>query len=249
MPKVRRARACIAPRFSEVDCYGSVGGGLMLALNLPTHALISDELASGAAFAPNAFLRIDRSGTVTFIMPYVEMGQGTYTSIPMLIAEELEVDVDKVVIEHAPPNEKLYINPLFGLQGTGGSTSIRASWEPMRRAGATARTMLVAAAANQWKVASEACRAENGAVVHAASGRRLGYGALADAAATLQVPEKVALKAPADFKLIGTPHKRLDTAGQARRQRKVRHRRATAGHEVRGDRDIAHVRRQARIRR
>jgi len=200
--------------FLKLTAAAAAGGGLMLALNLRASVFTSDDLASGATFAPNAFLRVDRTGNVTFIVPYVEMGQGTYTSIPMLIAEELEVDVDRVVIEHAPPNEKLYINPLFGLQATGGSTAIRASWEPMRQAGATARTMLVAAAAKEWMVASDTCHAENGSVVHIASGRRLGYGALADAAATLPVPTKVALKAPDDFKLIGTPHKRLDTPGK-----------------------------------
>ncbi len=165
-------------------------------------------------FEPNAFLRIDRAGTVSFVMPYIEMGQGTYTSIPMLIAEELEVDVDKVVIEHSPPDNKVYANPLVGIQITGGSTSIRAGWEPMRRAGATARVMLVDAAAKQWKVDPGTCRAENGVVVHPPTGRKLAYGKLVDAAAKLPVPEKVALKAPADFKLIGTPHRRLDTAGK-----------------------------------
>ena len=197
--------------FLKLTATAAVGGGLIFALKLRTNAIMSDERVSGAPFAPNAFLRIDRTGNVTFIVPYVEMGQGTYTSIPMLIAEELEVDIGNVVIEHAPPNEELYINPLFGLQATGGSTAIRASWEPMRHAGATARTMLVAAAANVWKVAPDTCHAENGSVVHVASGRRLGYGALADAAAKLPVPSKVALKEPADFKLIGTSHKRLDT--------------------------------------
>lgn len=147
-------------------------------------------------------------------MPFIEMGQGTYTSIPMLIAEELEVDVDKVVIEHSPPDDKVYANPLFGVQITGGSTAIRASWEPMRRAGATARVMLVGAAALQWKVDPATCRAANGVVVHPATGRKLPYGKLVDAAAKLPVPDKVTLKAPADFKLIGTPHRRLDIAGK-----------------------------------
>ena len=106
-------------------------------------------------------------------MPFIEMGQGTYTSIPMLIAEELEVDVDKVVIEHSPPDDKVYANPLIGIQITGGSTAIRASWEPLRRAGATARVMLVSAAAQQWRVAPDTCRAENGVVVHPPTGRKL----------------------------------------------------------------------------
>ena len=200
--------------FLRLTVTAAVGGGLLLGFGLPARAVISDESSAGAPFEPNAFLRIDRAGTVSFVMPYIEMGQGTYTSIPMLIAEELEVDVDKVVIEHSPPDNKVYANPLVGIQITGGSTSIRAGWEPMRRAGATARVMLVDAAAKQWKVDPGTCRAENGVVVHPPTGRKLAYGKLVDAAAKLPVPEKVALKAPADFKLIGTPHRRLDTAGK-----------------------------------
>ena len=173
-----------------------------------------DSLTTDAPFAPNAFLRIDRAGKVTFVMPVIEMGQGTYTSMPMLIAEELEVDVDKVAIEHSPPDDKLYANPLIGMQMTGGSTAIRGTYVPLRRAGATARVMLVTAAAQRWNVDPSTCRAENGVVVHAPTGRKLGYGELVDAAAKLPVPEKVALKEPADFKLIGTPHRRLDTAGK-----------------------------------
>ena len=200
--------------FLKLTVTAAVGGGFLLGFGLPARAVISDDIGSGAPFAPNAFLRIDRAGKVIFVMPFIEMGQGTYTSIPMLIAEELEVDVDKVVIEHSPPDDKVYANPLIGIQITGGSTAIRASWEPMRRAGATARVMLVSAAAQQWRVAPDTCRAENGVVVHPPTGRKLTYGKLVDAAAKLPVPEKVALKAPADFKLIGTPHRRLDTAGK-----------------------------------
>jgi isoquinoline 1-oxidoreductase beta subunit len=147
-------------------------------------------------------------------MPVIEMGQGTYTSIPMLIAEELEVDVDTVAIEHSPPDDKIYVNPLIGIQMTGGSTSIRGTYIPLRRAGATARVMLVSAAAQRWNVDPSTCHAEKGVVVHGPTGRKLGYGKLVDAAAKLPVPEKVAIKEPADFKLIGTPHRRLDTAGK-----------------------------------
>jgi isoquinoline 1-oxidoreductase beta subunit len=146
-------------------------------------------------------------------MPFIEMGEGTYTSIPMLIAEELEVDIDKVAIEHSPPDDKIYVNPLIGIQMTGGSTAIRASYVPLRRAGATARVMLVTAAAQRWNVDASSCHAENGVVVHGPTGRKLGYGNWY-AAAKLPVPENVPLKAPTDFKLIGTPHRRLDTAGK-----------------------------------
>src|SRR5438445_5276225 len=143
------------------------------------------------------------------------MGQGTNTSISMLIAEELEVALSQVRLEHAPPNEKLYGNPLLGgLQATGNSNAVRAAWQPLRQAGATARVMLIAAAAKRWKVDPASCHAEHGEVVHQASARRIKYGALAGDAAQLPVPEKVALKRPEDFKLIGTPAKRLDTPGK-----------------------------------
>src|SRR5260221_8832734 len=132
----------------------------------------------------------------------------------MLIAEEVEVDVDKVAIEDWPPDDKVYCNPLIGIQMAGGATAIRGMYVPLRRAGATARVMLVTAAAQRWKVDPSTCRAENGAVTHAPSGRKLGYGALVDAAAKLPVPEQVRLKEPGEFKLVGTPHPRLDTAGK-----------------------------------
>ena len=190
---------------------GAATGGLMLGFGLPD--LFSGSRAEElGGFVPNAFIRIDRDGSVTLTMPYVEMGQGTYTSIPMLIAEELEVPLTQVRLEHAPPDDKRYGNPVFaGLQATGGSTSVRAAWEPMRRAGATAREMLIAAAAQHWHVDPGSCHAQLGKVVHTASGRRLTYGALAADATQMPVPEKVALKPPEAFKLIGTPAKRLDT--------------------------------------
>ena len=132
----------------------------------------------------------------------------------MLIAEELEVDVDKVAIEHSPPDDKLYVNPLVGYQLTGASTAIRGTCVPLRQAGATARVMLVTAAAQRWRVDPATCRAQSGAVVHVPTGRRLGYGGLVDTAAKLPVPDRVALKEPRDFNLIGTPHRRLDSPGK-----------------------------------
>src|SRR5213076_2406596 len=164
-----------------------------------------------SAFEPNAFIRVDRDGRVTLIMHKVEMGQGTYTAMPMLLAEELEVDLSQVRLEHAPPDDALYAEPLFGVQETGGSTSVRGNWEPLRRAGATARGMLVSAAAKTWGVPPSECRAASVAVIHGATGRTLTYGALVDRAALLPVPRDVALKDPKDFKLIGTPVRRLDT--------------------------------------
>jgi isoquinoline 1-oxidoreductase beta subunit len=192
----------------------SAGGGLLLAITLPLRAEILDTLTTNAAFVPNAFLRIDGAGKVTFVSPMIEMGQGTYTSLPMLIAEELEVDVDQVAIEHAPADDQVYVNPAIGIQMTGASKSIRGFYGPLRQAGAAARVMLVTAAAQHWKVDPSTCGAENGVVVHSASGRKLDYGALVDAAAKLPVPAKVTLKDPAQFKLIGTPHRRLDSAGK-----------------------------------
>src|SRR5260221_10205577 len=169
--------------FLKIAAASAVGGGLQLGFGLPALSEVRDSATTDAAFAPNAFLRIDRTGKVTFVMPVIEMGQGTYTSLPMLIAEELEVDVDEVAIEHSPPDDKVYVNPLIGAQLTGGSTSVRGTYIPLRRAGATARVMLVTVAAQRWKVDVSTCRAQNGAVVHVATGRTLGYGSLAGAAA------------------------------------------------------------------
>ena len=188
----------------------AAGGGMMLGLSLP-FADGDAEATEGEGFALNAFIRIERDGRIVLTMPYVEMGQGTYTAIPMLIAEELEVDLSQVQLEHAPPDAKLYGNPvLAGVQATGGSTAIRAAWAPMRQAGAVARTMLVSAAAERWNVDPASCRAQSGEVVHGPTGRRIKYGELAADAARLPVPGNVTLKQPEEFKLIGRPAKRLD---------------------------------------
>ena len=197
-------------RRSFLQAGAAVGGGLMLSLRLP-FANGDGEAIGAESFVPNAFIRIDGDGQIVLTMPYVEMGQGTYTSIPMLIAEELEVDLKQVRVVPAPPNEKLYANPLLGEQTTGNSNAIRGAWQPLRQAGAMARTMLVAAAAKQWNVDPASCRAQNGEVVHPPTGRSIKYGALAADAAGMPVPKDVTLKRPQDFKLIGTPAKRLDT--------------------------------------
>jgi isoquinoline 1-oxidoreductase beta subunit len=206
-----------------VSVGAAMGGGLMLGFSLPAasqgeapkgKSVIggdANETPQSGVFEPNAFIQIDATGKVTLVIPKVEMGQGIYTSIPMLIAEELEVPLDSVVIDHAPPNEKLFKDPLLGGQLTGGSTSIRYAWEPMRKAGATARVLLIAAAAQQWQVEPATCHAEAGEVVHAATSRRIGYGQLVDAASKLPAPQNVTLKDPKDFKLIGTAQKRLDS--------------------------------------
>ena len=187
----------------------AAGGGLVLSLNLPFAA---GDAEAADVFAPNAFIRIEPSGQVVLTMPYVEMGQGKYTSIPMLIAEELEVDLKQVRLEHAPPNEKLYGNPLIGgIQATGNSNAIRAAWQPLRQAGATARTMLIAVAAKRWKVDPATCRAQSGEVLHPPTRRSIKYGELLVDAARIPVPKSVVLKRREDFKLIGMPAKRLDT--------------------------------------
>jgi isoquinoline 1-oxidoreductase subunit beta len=188
-----------------------VGGGLLLSLKLPV-TKGEAEAADSDTFVPNAFIRIAPNGPIVLVMPYVEMGQGTYTSIPMLLAEELEVDLKQVHLQHAPPDARHYGNPLLaGVQATGGSTSIRAAWNPMREAGAIARTMLISAAAKRWNVDPSTCLAQSGEVLHPPTGRSFKYGELAAAAARMPVPENVALKRPEDFKLIGTAAKRLDT--------------------------------------
>jgi isoquinoline 1-oxidoreductase beta subunit len=189
----------------------AAGGGLLLSFALPSPFARTSLSAAEGDFAPNGFIRIGQDGRISLTVPQVEMGQGTFTSFPMLIAEELEVELSQVEAEQAPPSQALYVNQLVGFQVTGGSTSIRAFYQPLRQAGATARTMLIAAAAGTWNVDPASCRAEKGSVIHTATGRKLGYGALASKAATLPVPEKVVLKDPKDFKLVGTPAKRLDT--------------------------------------
>ncbi|HEY4833828.1 MAG TPA: xanthine dehydrogenase family protein molybdopterin-binding subunit [Bradyrhizobium sp.] len=197
-----------------------LAGGFLLAFHLPLRALAPNEPvqppdATEGKFAPNAFIRIDRAGHTTLVMPQVEMGQGVYTAIAMILAEELDADFPHVTLEHAPPNDKLYGNPVFGLQVTGNSNSIRAWWTQLRKGGAGARAMLVQAAAQQWQVDPASCTAANGEVIHKESGRRLSYGELAQAAGSQTPPQDVALKDPNDFVLIGKPLKRLDTPNKA----------------------------------
>jgi len=191
-----------------------LAGAFVLGFHLPARAVNEPEQppdSTNGKFAPNAFIRIDRSGATTLVMPQVEMGQGVYTAVPMILADELDADFSKVVLQHAPPNEKLYANPTFGVQVTGNSNSIRAFWKPLRSAGAAARLMLVQAAAAQWQVDPASCSTSNSIVSHAASGRTLAYGDLVDAASALPVPQNPPLKDPKNFTLIGKPLKRLDT--------------------------------------
>jgi isoquinoline 1-oxidoreductase beta subunit len=188
------------------------GAGLWLAMHLPGRAEAAD--VAGAAFEPNVWLRVDPGGEVTVYLAKSEMGQGSYTSMAVLVAEELEADWKKVRVVQADADAR------FGQMSTGGSTSVRRSWEPLRKAGAAAREMLISAAARQWGVDRKGCRAEQGKVVHAASRRSLGYGELALAAAREEVPKDPPLKGPGEWRLIGKKVPRLDgpdkTTGRAR---------------------------------
>lgn len=166
--------------------------------------------AGGASFAPNAWIRIETDGTVRVMVDRSEMGQGVSTALPMLVADELDADWEKVRFEFAPANAA-YKNPLSFGQVTGGSTSVMAAWTPLREAGARARGMLISAAAATWAVAAGECRTEKGEVIHEVSGRRLGYGELSARAAVLPVPQSVSLKLPGTFTLIGKSVPRLDT--------------------------------------
>ncbi|WP_426268901.1 molybdopterin cofactor-binding domain-containing protein [Dyella kyungheensis] len=186
-------------------------GGARHVWGFPEHARLD---ADHPQFAPNAFVRVNRDGSVQLVMPSIEMGQGAYTGQATLLAEELDVGLDQIAVEHAPPNRKLYTNPLLGDQATGGSTTIRFCWTTLRDAGAAARSMLVAAAAQRWKVDPGQCTTAHGVVTHTPSGRTLSYGELADAAGQLTPPAKAPLKDPKQFQLIGKSLRRVDTPGK-----------------------------------
>jgi isoquinoline 1-oxidoreductase beta subunit len=179
----------------------AAGTGLVLWFYLPH----GGRNPGAGAFAPNAYLRIAPDGKITVVVARSEMGQGVQTSLPMILAEELEADWSQITIEQAGAST------LFGDQTTGGSASVKTTWRPMRQAGAAAREMLIAAAALEWGVQSSLCNADKGAVVHGASSRRLSYGELAEKAAKLPVPANPPLKSAKDFKLIGVRTPRTDT--------------------------------------
>jgi len=187
----------------------AASGGLLIGFYLPGTGKLASAHESANAFVPNAFVRVGTDERVTVIVNHSEMGQGVYTSLPMLLAEELDADWSKVGFESAPVDPK-YNHPAFGMQMTGGSSSVWSGLEQFRQAGAAARAMLVAAAAQRWNVDPESCRTESGAVFDT-SNRKLTYGQLVAEAAKLTPPEHVQLKDPKTFKLIGKPIKRLDT--------------------------------------
>ena len=182
----------------------ALGTGLVIGLRLPRLAGAAGRLAETAAeWAPNAFVRIAPDDTVTILSKHIEFGQGTYTGLATVLAEELDADWATVRVEAAPADVERYANLFFGIQGTGGSTAMANSWEQMRRAGATARAMLVAAAADLWDVPASELAVRDGVVSHPGSGRSARFGELAGRAAALEVPAEVALKEPKDFRLIG----------------------------------------------
>src|SRR6202171_1258230 len=189
----------------------AIGGGLLVSLHGPLPGRTSDALAAEEKeFAINAFVRIGTDESVTVISAHSEMGQGIYTSLPMLLNEELQADWAKISVE-AAPIDKVYNHPVFGIQMTGGSTTSPAEWVRYRKMGAIARNMLVEAAARQWNVEASSCHVDKGVVIHGATGRRATYGSLANAAAQLTAPADVPLKPAKEFTLIGKPTRRLDT--------------------------------------
>ncbi len=200
----------------------ATGAGLVIGLALPMQgraqsgaaAVLTRDGVGPGTFAPNAFVRIAPDNTVTVICKHIEFGQGPFTGLATLVAEELDASWDQMRAESAPANDELYKNLFFGLQATGGSTAIANSYTQMRQAGAAARYMLVAAAAREWGVSAEEIIVEDGVITHAASGQAATFGDLAEAAAQQQVPVEPALKNPSEFKLIGTDRPKLDTVGK-----------------------------------
>ncbi len=200
-----------APELSRRAFLGSSAAtAFLLGFCLPLRT--TRAAVPSVAFVPNAFIRIDREGTVTLIMPQVEMGQGTYTSISMILAEELDADWGRIKVEHAPADERLYANPDLSIQATGNSNSIRAFWKPLRNAGAAARACLVEAAAHTWQVSTAECRTDSSKVFHDRTARTLDYGALAGLAATITPPQEPPLKDASAFRLIGRSLRRIDTS-------------------------------------
>ena len=193
------------------------GSGLTLGLCLgPVLSVVADAGQEAAVLAPNAFVRIGADNTVTVVAKHIEMGQGTHTGLPTLVAEELDAAWSQLRVAPAPADAGRYNNLLWGpSQGTGGSTAMANSFEQMRRAGATARAMLVAAAAQEWRVPAESIRVAQGVLSHA-SGKKATFGQMAAKAASLPVPAEVSLKAPRDFIYIGKRSARTDSRAKVR---------------------------------
>ncbi len=189
----------------ELFGWGAAAGALVLGFHMPARAATAT-----ATTAMNAFVAIDGQGVVTVLSPFIEMGQGTYTGMAMLVAEELDVDMSAMRVVQAPHGKPYQIMFNNTARFTGGSYSVRSAYLPLRQAGAATRTMLIQAAADQWQVPVKELRTEAGVVVHVPSKRKISYGELAPQAAKQSVPEQVALKAQGDFRLLGKPTARLD---------------------------------------
>jgi isoquinoline 1-oxidoreductase subunit beta len=187
-----------------------IAGGLMVAFACGARTRAATSEATGPSVI-GGFVRISQEGGISLVMPSVEMGQGIYTAEAALLAEELDVRLDRIVAIAAPPDTSLYAQPLFKAQMTGGSTSIRGFWTPLRQAGAAARSMLVTAAAQAWGVHPDECSTKDGKILHSSTGRMLEYGEVAASAATQPMPEDPTLKSPGDFKIIGKSQRRIDT--------------------------------------
>ncbi len=189
-------------------------GGLVIAMYLPGCSK-PDEAARSAGpvklIEANAWLRIGTDGSIVVLCDRSEMGQGVYTALPTLIAEELDIDPSTIKVEFAPPGPE-YVNSLLGGQITGGSTSVRDAWDKLRMAGAEARERLIAAAAKEWSAPASSCTVANGYVVF--TSRRKSFGELVEAAAALPKPENVQLKPRDEYQYIGKTHPRLDTASK-----------------------------------
>src|SRR5262245_2999960 len=188
----------------------ATGGALVIGISLPGVFSRTADAATNSSM--NAWVRIASDNTITILVDRSEMGQGVVMALPMLVAEELEVDLGKIKVDFAPPGE-MYINAMLGGQITGGSTSVRDGWDKLRTAGAKARVMLTEAAAKKWGVDASKCTAKNG-VVTGPGGKKATYGQLAEDASKLTPPKEVALKDPSKWTYIGKPLKRLDTAGK-----------------------------------
>ena len=223
------ARTCPADDCSKSQRWPAVGWRSALQMTSPAQAAATEDSAD---FAPDAFIRIDQAGTVTLVMPHTEVGQGIMKSSAMLIGEELEIGLNQIRVEPAPPDLARYMDPHLFDQATGGSMSTRSDWVRLREAAAAARTMLVDAAADGWAVDPATCRVERGVIHHDRSGRTVGYGAVAGAAARRPVPQRIALKSPAQFTLIGTSAKRLEHAIEGGRHYGVWHRHAASGMQI-----------------
>lgn len=194
-------------RRSFLKTSAAASGGLLMGVCLPVTQGVA--MAGGAVSAPNAWVHIAEDNTISILVAHSEMGQGVYTSMPMLVAEELNVELNQIKVVDAPPGAA-YVNALLGAQITGGSTSVRNGWEKLRIAGAQVREMLVAAAALEWNTDISAIKADK-AMLTGPGGKKASYGQMAAAAARMPVPEKPAIKDPKNFRIVGKPTKRLDT--------------------------------------